>query len=327
MLCRVAESLFWMSRYIERSENTVRLVEVIFQTLIETENETDDIAFAKWLPILQSFGDLPLYEKLHQENSSRSVITFLVFESENLSSIFSAIAAARENARMIRDQISSDMWEIINRLYLFIKNTKKRDLDEIDLHSFLQKIKEYCQLYRGVMVSTYPRQIGYEFLQVGQFVERADKTARILDSKYYMSSQGNPEGAMSIAYWKAILKACSASEAHLHTYRSEVNNKNVSEFLMRSNKFPRSILFSLNETRMALKEINSFANKESDENSLVICEQLIVQLQEMKLSDNLEDTHHFLTKFCLSISELAIQLSKAYMLTEVTDPVEELHNQ
>ena len=121
MLCRVADSLFWMSRYIERAENTVRLVDVTHQTLLESEHSNEESGFKHWLPTLETLEDLALYEELYEDHSSSTVTEFLTFNPKNPSSVFSSIASARENARMVRDQISTEMWESLNKLYLYIQ--------------------------------------------------------------------------------------------------------------------------------------------------------------------------------------------------------------
>jgi uncharacterized alpha-E superfamily protein len=180
MLCRVADSLFWMSRYIERAENTVRLVDVNLQLLLETDGANEETIATFWRPIIESTGDMPLYRKRHDNFESQSVMEFLTFDRDNPSSLIACVGAARENARMIRDQISEDMWEVINRLYLMLKRTDPKKIWRSGPYDFYKEVREYSNLFQGYTASTYPRETGYEFIMVGKYLERADKTGRIL---------------------------------------------------------------------------------------------------------------------------------------------------
>lgn len=329
MLCRVAESLFWMSRYLERAENTVRLVDITAQTLLESEHATDEIAFRYWKPVLQSLGDLPLYEKLHPVASTKTVTDFLIFQEENPSSIFSAVAAARENARMIRDQISSEMWEVINRLYLFLKQ-KKGSLGASEHAYFFQTIKEYCQMYQGVIESSFPRQIEYDFLAIGKFIERADKTGRILDSKHFMDlNSTSPNNALSMAQWTAVLGGCSAIEAYHQIYITDVTAENVIDFLLLSSEFPRSILFCVYELQHAMHRVSGNPLYEPGNKAENICAQVTTRLETCDPATLVaeKNTHQFLFSIGRYLSEIAIALNEIYMLTKIVDPVEEMQNQ
>ncbi|MFA5258365.1 MAG: alpha-E domain-containing protein, partial [Opitutales bacterium] len=155
LLCRVADSLFWMSRYIERAENTARLVDVNLQLLLET-NGTDHAAARHWEAILQSTGDLALFRTLFKEITSETVMDFYTFSRDNPSSLISCVYSARENARMIRDQIAEEMWLVINRAYLFLKGQNASQVWDSGPNDFYEHVKEYTILFQGITDDIFP---------------------------------------------------------------------------------------------------------------------------------------------------------------------------
>lgn len=326
MLCRVADSLFWMSRYIERAENTVRLVDVTLQTILESEHGSEEISYSHWKPILTSLGDLDLFESQHPEKSSYDVTDFLTFSQNNPSSVFSCIASARENARMIRDQISSEMWETINRMYLFLKNTNAEKVCHELNFDFFQKIKEFSLLFQGITESTFPHQLGYDFIICGRQIERADKTCRILDSKRHMRDAGQPENdAIDTAQWAALLRGCSALEAYHRIYVSEVTGNHVRNLLMLSRSFPRSVLFCVNKLQLAMHAISKcaithFSNEAERRMGLLISR--LNYASESDLQDNKADL--LIRDIEDALAQIAVELSNRYMFTEIVDPAAEM---
>lgn len=326
MLCRVADSLFWMSRYIERAENTVRLVDVTLQTLLESEQSSETVSFAHWSPILASLGDQALFDELELENTSQSITHFLTFHRENPSSVFSCIAAARENARMIRDQISSEMWETINRLYLFLKNT---DADQVcsELNfEFFETIKQYSLLFQGITETTFPHKLGYEFIACGVAIERADKTCRILDTKRFMPTpQANDEqAAIGAAQWSAILKGCSALDAYHQEFVAEVKGPSVRQFLILSREFPRSVLFCLRKLQAAIHAISGCPTSHFSNEAERRIGMLIAKLNYATAADlERETAQKLLSQIEDELGAIAVELSKLYMFSEIIDPAAE----
>ena len=325
MLCRVAESLFWMSRYIERAENTVRLVDVTLQSLLESDTETDDILIRHWRPILSSLGDLPLFEKYYEVHNNETVTDFLMFSRDNLSSVYSTISSARENARLIRDQISSDMWEVINRLHLYLKVCDIATLKQHGYEELFEQVKEMSQLFQGVTDSTFPYRIGHDFITIGKFIERADKTGRILDSKYYMISEtSSGEDALAIAQWTALLSGCSALEAYHQVYVTDVTPENTIDFLLLSREFPRSVLFSLNRLQSAMHAVSNCPLNYYSNEAERLCGLLISQLNYARVPEIVENgLHRFLADIQNTINLIGIELNKRYMLTQFIDPAAE----
>lgn len=329
MLCRVAESLFWMSRYIERADNTVRLVDVTLQSLLESDSANDEIAFKHWSPILNSLGDIFLFEKLTRNRDSDTVTDFLIFNRDNPSSVYSAVGFARENARMIRDQISSEMWEVINRLYLYLGQRSAASLRKHGLQELFQYVKEMSQLFQGVTDSTYIHREGFEFISMGKFLERADKTGRILDSKHYMESESAAgQDALAIAQWTALLSGCSALEAYHHVYVTDVTPENTADFLLLSRDFPRSVLFCLLRLQDSMHSISDCPLNMYSNEAERLSGSLISRLSYARIEDILESgLSEFLEEIRVTINAIAIELNNLYMLTSIVDPVEQLQSQ
>lgn len=322
MLCRVADSLFWMARYIERAENTVRLVDVTLQTLLESEQANDGDNYQYWRPILASLGDLALFESLYEEQSSLNVTDFLTFSRENPSSVFSCIAAARENARMIRDQISSEMWEVINRNYLYIKSQDAAQICRDADYDFFQKIKEFSQLFQGLTDTTFPHQLGFEFIICGAQIERADKTCRILDTKYHMEeTEGASPQAIEGSQLAAVLKGASAHEAYRRVFVADIESDTVREFLLRSRDFPRSVLFCLNRLQAAMHAISRCPITHYSNEAERRLGQLISNLKYADSKDlhNVK-AHDLIKNIEDNLAIIAVELSNRYMFSEIIDP-------
>ncbi|MDQ8187233.1 alpha-E domain-containing protein [Pelagicoccus sp. SDUM812002] len=326
MLCRVADSLFWMARYIERAENTVRLVDVTLQTLLESEHSPDEDQYKNWSPILASLGDQALFESLYEDKSSSNITDFLIFSRENPSSVLQCISAARENARMIRDQISSEMWEVINRTYLWLKKQDPQKVCVEADYEFFQHIKEFSQLFQGLVDTTFPHQIGFEFVKIGANLERADKTCRILDAKRYML-QDSPakDDALDNAQWAAILRGCSAHEAYRRVYVADIEGDTVRDFLLRSRDFPRSVLYCLTRTQLALHAISKCPTTHFSNEAERRLGQLIAKLNYANPNDlNGKEAHKLIESIENDLGEIAVQINERYMFSEIVDPAEDL---
>lgn len=248
MLSRVANSLYWMSRYIERAENIARLLDVNLQLMLDFVNLDDQRLKEHWLPILRSAGDEELFFKHHDCANATTVTEFMTFSTENPNSVLSCIFAARENARQVRDQISGEMFETLNEAYLFLKSKNARAVWNSGAHEFYEQIKKYSHLFQGLTNATFSRVDGYEFIQFGKFLERADKTSRILDIKYHilLPSVFDVGGAVDTAQWQALLRSCSAIEAYRRFHPADVTPAKIAEFLILSDTFPRSIRYCVN---------------------------------------------------------------------------------
>jgi uncharacterized alpha-E superfamily protein len=261
MLSRVAESLFWMSRYFERAENTARFLDVNFNLLLDLNDITAVDHPNYWSPLIMVTGDPEHFNSQYPEYNAQAVTDFLVFNRRNSNSICSSISMARENARSIIESISSEMWEQVNNLYHFLQSVTPQQLHS-DPFSFYKEIKNASHLFQGITDNTFSRNEGWDFIQIGKYLERADNTARLIDVKYHMlmpKMEPNHDlvhDSVDIIQWMAVLKSCSALEAFRKVYLSRIDPDNILRYLILDRTFPRSITFSICAAQDALWRIS-----------------------------------------------------------------------
>jgi uncharacterized alpha-E superfamily protein len=258
MLSRVADSLYWMSRYIERAENNARIAEVNLQLLLDAPEQSDSAPQQHWNPIISSLEENEHFASLYDEPDDRAAIDFVGLQKENRNSIYSCLALARENARTTREQLSSEMWEQINRLYLYVTSDSARELLRDSPYEFFKHIVEGSHLFQGISDATMTHGEGWDFIRIGKLLERADCTSRILDVKYHilLPSGEKVGGNVDTIQWMAVLKSCSALEAYRKAYVDQVAPWKVAEFLIIHSDFPRSIQFSVDSLDGALHRIS-----------------------------------------------------------------------
>jgi len=182
MLSRIADSLFWMSRYIERAEDTARILDVNYQMGLEQFHEDYR---QRWKPLIAMAGDDKAFQAMYEQADARSVFEFLAFRADNPNAVVQCISKARENARTIRDRISRELWEDINKAYHMVNNFKPEEEIDAGPHRFCNAVKFACHRLHGVADATLPHDEGWQFLRVGWSLERAEATARLVDVQYY----------------------------------------------------------------------------------------------------------------------------------------------
>ncbi len=252
MLSRVAESIFWMSRYVERAENTARFIDVNARLILDMPLDTS----LQWEPIIRVTGDNELFASQYGSADQENVVNFLVFDQNYLNSIISCVNKARENARTIREIISTEMWQCINEFYLFLADPAAHKEASASPNSFFNKIKNYSQLLAGVRESTMFHNEGWDFSRMGRFLERADKTSRILDMKYFIIL---PEvdyvgTAFDTLQWAALLRSASALDMYRKRYK-QISPSNITQFLFFDPDFPRSVRYCLKKCDQSMHDI------------------------------------------------------------------------
>ncbi len=244
MLGRTAEDLFWLSRYVERAENTARLVEVAYRIgLMPREGGGP---FEEWRSALMSSGCESGYFARHADLSAEKVIDWMIFDPENPSSVWSCIGVARQNGRAQRTALTQDMWESLNTTWIEMSAFGRNRLSIGDLMALLNWIKQRSALFRGALTGTILRNDTWCFSQLGAFVERADNTARILDVKYYvlLPETSMIGGGVDGRQWGAILRSVSAHRSYQWVYREAYRPWRVAELLILNRQMPRSLAFS-----------------------------------------------------------------------------------
>lgn len=257
MLSRVANTFYWMVRYVERADNLARLIDVNQQLLLDSERLDSDRLRGFWHPIIMSTGDEEVFSSLYSQAGCAEVIHFLTDDPRNPNSITSCIGQARENARTVRDQLSDELWEEINALYLFTRSEEARHLIATDPARYYQNIRRSAETFLGTAASTISRDEAWEFMDLGRHLERADKTTRFLDVASYLP--GGPEGVEAaspgLLHWSSILRSCGALGAFRSVNRA-INAREVVDFLVFSRDFPRSVRFCIEHVDVSLHLIS-----------------------------------------------------------------------
>jgi uncharacterized alpha-E superfamily protein len=247
MLSRVAESLYWMSRYLERAEHTARVIKVQLNLMLERETEDDD---RHWKRMLKSLAiEMPDVK----EGEAQAVAKSLIHSTASRSSIISCIMAARENSRQVREQISSEMWEQLNRMFIEV-NRSGGDAAS-DVSDFLQAIKDGAHTFQGITDSTMTHGEGWQFIQAGRALERASALATLLGVHFreFYGQEAEPEPLE----WIGLLRSCTAFEGYCKAYTADLRPDRIAEFLVLNPSFPHSIRFSADALETAMKQIGA----------------------------------------------------------------------
>ncbi len=258
MLSRVADSCFWLSRYIERAESCARILDVNTQLVLDSEMQNGNADSDLWMPVLSTLEEQELFQSQHGNLNGDDVMEFMTFEKANSNSILSSVTLARENARTVREQISSEMWEQLNRLYLHLQSPAARAAFRESPIGFYRNMVDSFHSFQGITDATMTHGEGWQFLQAGKYLERADSTSRVLDFKYHvlLPSGERVGGDLDITQWMAVLRSCSAMEAYLKLFHDRITSWEVAGFLILHNNFPRSIRFCVGELDQALHSIS-----------------------------------------------------------------------
>ncbi len=317
MLSRVANSLYWMSRYVERAENAARLIDVNLQLLLDLRNLGDRTLVGHWMPIVASTGDEELFAELHGNATGHTVTEFLVFETRNPNSIISSIKQARENARMVRDQVSAEIWEELNRLYLFLHSQQARDLWRSDPEEFYHEIRANSLQLQGLTEATVVRNEGWFFVQAGRYLERADKTSRLLDVRHASVPAKGRAGLVDqddALGWSAVLRSCSAWDAYKAQHGAEVQPALVAEFLLLSEDFPRSVRFCVQQLNFSLRQISGVAAGRFSNDAEKLSGRLLAELQFGTAEEILEfGLHRYIDLVQEKLNAVGNALFQAYI--------------
>jgi len=255
MLSRVADSIYWMSRYIERAENVARFVSVNLNLSLDFPMEDQQ----QWLPLVVTTGDEKAFWKRYDVPTKQNVIRFLTFDRENPNSILSCLIGARENARSVRECISGEMWEQINNFYLMVKDSGRRG-DDDQINDLYERVRFTGQQFMGVTDATMTHGEAWHFCRLARSMERADKTSRILDVKYYilLPSPQDVGTPLDDIQWSALLRSASALEMYRQRH-GPIAPTRVVEFLIFDREFPRAVLHCLTKANESLHAITGEA--------------------------------------------------------------------
>ena len=302
MLSRVADAIYWMGRYIERAENIARFIDVNLHLMLDTPSPGEE----QWQPLVMVTGDSKLFQARYAPPTQENVMRFLTFESGYPNSILSCVQAARENARTVREVISSEMWEHINGFYLMVKEASRNTIASDHPHAFFDDVKRQSHLFTGYTYDTMSHGEGWHFCMLGRLLERADKTSRILDVKYFIllpqvDYVGSPYDKLQ---WAAVLKSASALEMYRKRYHRIVP-KQVANFLIFDIEFPRSIHYCLIRAEESLHTITGCPIGTFQNTAERAIGRLRTEMDYSDIGDVLDvGTHQFLDNFQLKLNQV-----------------------
>ncbi|SNX28306.1 Uncharacterized conserved protein, Alpha-E superfamily [Polynucleobacter meluiroseus] len=324
MLSRTADCLYWMARYTERAENTARMLDVNHQTsLLPQPAEFLEQSWKKLLTISKLEDAFRAqYDVINREN----ILDFMIYETGNPSSIVSCLFAARENARVIRGKITSEVWETQNTTWLELQRILEAR-NQSDPSRLLDWVKHRCHLFRGVMHGTMLKNEAFYFMNIGTLLERADSTARILQTKYEdpitLKALNNPENDLKevtegtdgnffdFYHWAALLRSVSAFEIYRQIYSDQVSPKKVAQLLIFNKQMPRSLVCCVNELIPLISEVKNLQSKE--------IERLLGKLKASLDYSDIDEVftqglEEFIEDFLERINFIADEFSNAYLI-------------
>jgi uncharacterized alpha-E superfamily protein len=304
-----------MSRYVERAEDITRILTVNFHTLLDAKTEDAQA----WEPIIGITGDEDLFRRHFDDFNARNVSEFLLWHPANPNAVTTCITHARENGRGVREQISSEMWEHLNRLYFLVKDIK-REISARGPYEFFDKIRHGSQAFQGITNETMTHGEAYEFIQIGKHLERADKTVRIIDVKYASVNQlrEGPESSLQLI---AMLRSCSAFEAFRKAHLSQLHPARVAEFLLFNQQFPRAVVYCLQRALRSIALMSEDAKHPTGPHRSLgrICSELdYVDITEV-LGVNMRP---YLNRLLNIMNQAGDEITRTYFHTQVILPAE-----
>jgi uncharacterized alpha-E superfamily protein len=318
MLSRTADHLFWMARYMERAENTARMLDVNYQTSLLPQSS--DMAEKGWRGLLSISELTPSYEaKYGKDVNARDVMDFMVRDEGNLSSIYCCLRAARENARAVRGTLTTEVWETQNQTWLEFNRMLRQGDFESDPSEFLEWVKFRSHLSRGVTVGTMLQDEALNFMRVGTFLERADNTARLLDVKFdeltegldFFGSGSDEAEEGDFYHWSAVLRSVSAFVIYRKVYRNVILPDRVAELLILRPDMPRSLAACMNEVVANLQYVS---NAQSGE-TLRRAGRLRAELQYSRIEEILATgLHAWLTRFLENVNDVGAGIGRDFLV-------------
>ena len=318
MLSRVADSLYWMSRYLERAEHTARLMRVRLDTMTE---DSEEAAEHSWLRLL---GALRVRPTAAGPVNPMELTRFLAFDRANRSCVAAAVMAARDNARQVREQISSEMWEHINLFHLNLMGTGFSTVWAGTPSAFFRSLVEGLTMFQGMTATTMRHGEGYQFIQLGRFIERAQLVTRLLDMHFGKMPADAPAGISAPRYfdWISLLKQCTAFEAYCKVYTARIDPPRIAEFLIFDSEFPHSLRFSIDRVQEAMIVIGAGAPRLRRAASERLAGRLKARLEfgqiDELLSGNIDRFLHEVQEAC---SEIHHAVHDAFIAYGVEDAV------
>ncbi|MCQ2003501.1 alpha-E domain-containing protein [Rhizobium sp. NRK18] len=309
MLGRTANGLYWMSRYLERAENTARLVDAGLRLSLTRSSGADD----EWESILHSADVKEAYFKKHDKVTAADVIDFMLRDRDNTSSVINSMEFGRNNGRMVRTALTRDTWEALNECWLETRQLLSKRISPAVLPDVIETIKRRISLIGGMFFGTMLRDENYNFAQLGTFIERADNTSRILDVKYYvlLPSITSVGSSLDSVQWESILRSVSAQRSYSWVYQEDYSPANIADFLILNVQMPRSLAYCYEKL---CSNLNYLALSVGDRHPAhSTAEAMRNQLRTKSIAEIMDQgLHEFLDDFITQNNQLGMEISSAY---------------
>jgi uncharacterized alpha-E superfamily protein len=313
MLGKTAGGLFWMFRYLERSENITRLLDTGIRISITRSSAAEN----EWASIVSTAGACDAFLQRHDDFEAARVIDFLLRDRGNPSSVLSVIEAARHNARLVRTALTREVWEATNECWITLKAALARPVSAKNLTDVLAAVRQQSGLVRGALHGSMLRNDIYNFSRIGTFIERADSTARILDVKYYvlLPSVSHVGSSLDNVQWESILRSVSGLRAYRWKHGGEVTPTGIAEFLVLDGQMPRSLAFCFN------KIVDNLGYLASNYGERHPCHDMADKMQTRFSQDTIETIldyglHEYIEDFLRDNNTLGRQIEQDYRFSE-----------
>ena len=308
MLSRVADRLFWMARYLERAEDTSRLVHAYSHLVMDIPKGSEP----GWGILVNILDAQPTYEEHYRVYNEQNVLKFLIADPDNPGGIYHAIRAARENVRTTRDVLPEEAWEHVNELYLYAQEYAEKSVGRRNRYQFLETIIARCQMINGMVISTLTRGHAYRFIKLGHMLERADMTTRVIDVGVgALLGDQRHHSSVDPLIWASVLQSLSAMGTYRRTIGPLVEVNEVVDFVFRNDALPRSVRFCLNGIRA---ELGGLSN---NRDAMKLLDHLRRRLARFRVHDaDREQLHRFIDSFQLGLNELSDTFTTSWFLPE-----------
>ncbi len=310
MLGRTANCIFWMCRYLERAENTARLLDAGFRMSLTRASE---MASEEWRSVIVTLGLVEHYDARHDSYSGAQVCNYVLRDRDNPHSVLSMFEIARTNARVARSSLTMEVWESVNEGWMALRDMLSRPVKESNLGSILAAIRREATLFRGATYGTMLRNEIYQFARAGTFIERADNTARILDVKYHLllPSLSYVGSSLDSSQWDQVLRSLAGERAFSWLNSGQMDSRGIAEFLILDPRFPRSLLFSYGQLGQHLSELAQEYGAESPAHGLMTnTRQWLAERNIQKIFDT--GLHEFLIDFIDRNQSVANAIAEDY---------------
>lgn len=310
MLGRTANSLFWMFRYLERAENTARLLDTGMRMALTRDVET---ARDEWRSVIETAGQRAAFEAEHDEYSGVQVWNFILRDRNNPSSVLALLGEARDNARRSRNAITGELWEAVNDGWMQIRDLLSRPVPEQRVGEAVAMIRQAAALAHGAIVGSMLRNEGFHFARAGTFIERADNIARILDIKYYLllPSLSYVGSSLDTGQWDTVLRSVSGDRAFRWLNAGQIDARGIVEFLVLDDRFPRSLAFCHSALRDHLEALARLHKQEGESNELM--READIKRADLTIEQVFDQgLHEFLLEFIATNAAIGEAISRDY---------------